>query len=55
MTLLLQIHDELVVEAPEDDAEAMAGRVRDVMESAMELKVPLKTQVSIGESWLEAK
>jgi len=55
MQLLLQIHDELVVEAPKGDAEAMADRVQSVMESAMDLKVPLKTEVNIGESWLEAK
>ena len=55
MKLLLQIHDELVVEAPVDQAEAQSAIVRQVMEGAMELTVPLKVDVNIGDDWLEAK
>jgi len=53
--LLLQVHDELVVEAPEDRTEAVAGVVRDTMEHAWELDVPLAVDVGVGRDWLEAK
>ena len=55
MKLLLQIHDELVVEAPADQAEAMSQIVRDEMSTAMQLKVPLKVDLGIGEDWYSAK
>ena len=55
MRLLLQIHDELVLEAPADQAEALARIVRDEMQNAMTLSVPLKVDVGIGANWLEAK
>ena len=53
--LLLQIHDELVLEVPEGDAEAAGAVVREEMESAMTLRVPLKVDVGWGASWYEAK
>ena len=53
--LLLQVHDELVIEAPDGHAEAVAKRVREVMRGAWELKVPLEVEVGIGGNWLEAK
>jgi DNA polymerase-1 len=49
--LLLQVHDELVVESPEDESEETAGMVKDVMERALRLSVPLKVDVGIGENW----
>lgn len=55
MRLLLQIHDELVIEAPEPDAEAMAAVLRQEMEGAMDLKAPLKVDLGIGEDWYETK
>ncbi len=55
MRLLLQIHDELVVEAPEADAQAMATIVIDVMRHAMDLSVPLDVEAGIGVDWLNAK
>ena len=55
MRLLLQIHDELVLEVPEGDAEAMAGVVREEMERAMMLGVPLVADVGIGRDWMTAK
>lgn len=51
--LLLQIHDELVFEAPADQIPALAALVRDEMESAMKLDVPLKVDVSCGSNWLD--
>ncbi|HWA59686.1 MAG TPA: DNA polymerase I, partial [Gemmatimonadales bacterium] len=53
--LLLQVHDELVLEAPADEADAAATLVRRHMESAAELTVPLVVDVGIGDNWLDAK
>ncbi len=53
--LLLQIHDELVLEVPKEDAEAAAELVREEMEAAMQLRVPLRVDVGWGASWFEAK
>ena len=53
--MILQVHDELVIEAPETEAEALSERVKEVMTKAYELKVPLKVDIGIGENWLEAK
>jgi len=53
--LLLQVHDELVVEAPEELVEDTARVVRDVMEGVWELEVPLRVDVGIGDNWLDAK
>ncbi len=53
--LLLQVHDELVVEAPADEADATAALVREHMEGAATLKVPLVVGVGIGDNWMEAK
>ena len=55
MKLLLQIHDELVVEAPQDRADEMAAIVRDEMQNAMTLKAPLKVDIGIGADWFNAK
>lgn len=52
---LLQVHDELVCEAPRDDAEAMARVLAEVMGGAMPMSVPLKVETHVGENWLEAK
>lgn len=55
MKILLQIHDELVVEAPEADARGMAEVVRQEMQGAMQLRVPLKVETGMGRNWLAAK
>ena len=52
--LLLQVHDELLFEAPIDEAETLAGVVRQVMENAAELSVPLVVDTGIGRSWAQA-
>jgi DNA polymerase-1 len=51
--LLLQVHDELVVEAPAEDAESVAQQMRSIMENAMKLDVPLNVDVGIGKNWAE--
>ncbi|ASS64758.1 MULTISPECIES: DNA polymerase I [unclassified Paenibacillus] len=53
--MLLQVHDELVFEVPPEELEIMKKLVPEVMESALELNVPLKAEVSFGANWYEAK
>jgi DNA polymerase-1 len=53
--MLLQIHDELIFEVDEDVAEVYAARFVEVMESILELRVPLKTSMHIGNHWGELK
>lgn len=53
--MLLQIHDELIFEVDEDVAEDYASRFVEVMESILELRVPLKTSMHIGNHWGELK
>ncbi len=53
--LLLQVHDELVLEVPEEELELMQNIVREEMVSALQLDVPLKIDVSYGVNWYEAK
>lgn len=55
LKLLLQIHDELVFECPEKDAESYAALVVEEMEKAMSLKVPLRAEAGIGKDWMAAK
>ncbi|HET8996377.1 MAG TPA: DNA polymerase I [Acetobacteraceae bacterium] len=52
--LLLQVHDELLFEAPEDEADRLAGLAREVMESAASLAVPLVVETGKGRTWAEA-
>lgn len=53
--LVLQIHDELIVEAAESCAEQASKALREEMEGVWKLAVPLEVDVHIGKSWLEAK
>jgi DNA polymerase-1 len=53
--LLLQVHDELVLEAPDREAERASALVKEIMEQAATLKVRLEVQVGIGQNWLSAK
>ncbi|GAE27910.1 DNA polymerase I [Halalkalibacter wakoensis JCM 9140] len=53
--MLLQVHDELIFEVPEEEMEKMTELVREVMEQAVELDVPLKADVSFGDTWYDAK
>jgi DNA polymerase I len=53
--MVLQVHDELVLEAPEQEVERVKEVVRDVMEGAASLKVRLAVEVGSGRNWLEAK
>jgi DNA polymerase-1 len=51
--MLLTVHDELVLEVPEDEVERMPGIVREEMEAAMELEVPLRVDVAVGTNWAQ--
>lgn len=53
--LLLQVHDELIVECPEEEAEQVRTLLREEMEGAAELRVPLTAEAHSGKNWLEAK
>ncbi len=52
--LIMQVHDELIVEAKEDCAERVAEILKFEMENAAQLSVPLEADVNIGKTWLEA-
>ena len=53
--MLLQIHDELVFEAPREDIEAEREMIVREMTGAIALDVPLKVDAGVGPNWLEAK
>lgn len=53
--MLLQVHDEIVLEVPQDELKAVKSLVKDTMESAIELSVPLVADESAGQTWYEAK
>ena len=53
--LILQVHDELIVEAPEDEAEKAAQLLSEEMENAVSLAVPLTADAGTGKTWYEAK
>lgn len=53
--LLLQVHDELIFEVPEEELEAFKPFVEDIMDNALELSVPLSVESSYGETWYDAK
>jgi DNA polymerase-1 len=52
--MILQVHDELVLEAPAREADAVAARTREVMEGVFSLEVPLQVDVGVGRNWREA-
>jgi DNA polymerase-1 len=52
--MLLQVHDELIFEAPADEVEAASKLIKTEMERALETKVPLLVEVGVGKNWLEA-
>ena len=53
--LILQVHDELLLECPPEEADRAAEILRKAMEEAAELKVPLVAEVHRGQNWAEAK
>jgi DNA polymerase-1 len=53
--LILQVHDELIIEAHKDEIEVIQKLLKDNMEEAIELIVPLKVDMSVGDNWYETK
>ena len=53
--MLLQIHDELVFEAPDEEIPRLAEMVRREMTGALDLKVPLKVDLATGSNWLDVE
>lgn len=53
--LILQVHDELIVEAPQDEAMYVAMLLQEEMEKAVDLSVPLIAEASMGKTWYDAK
>ena len=53
--LVLQVHDELIVECPREEAETVAKLLEEEMENVVRLSVPLIAEAHWGENWLEAK
>ena len=53
--LIMQVHDELIVDALPEEAEKVAALLKECMEGVIKLKVELKVSVGKGENWLEAK
>ena len=53
--MILQIHDELLFEAPENECKKLSVLVKEKMEGALKLKAPLVVDVGIGNDWLSAK
>ena len=53
--LILQVHDELIVDAPKDEAERVSALLKNEMENAVRVQVPLTVEVKTGRSWYETK
>ena len=52
--MILQVHDELLFDVPEDEVEALSKVVKSEMEGAWELKVPVIAEMGTGKNWAEA-
>ena len=53
--ILLQVHDEIVLQVPSNELAAIKELVKETMESAIELAVPLEADENAGKTWYEAK
>nr|WP_255302949.1 DNA polymerase [Moorella thermoacetica] len=51
--MILQVHDELIFDVPDDDLPAVAGLVKDTMEHTLELQVPLQVDLKAGPNWYD--
>jgi DNA polymerase-1 len=52
--MLLQVHDELVFDVPQEEVESVSALVREEMEGAVDISVPLLVEVGEGRNWREA-
>ena len=53
--MILQVHDELGFEVPEDELEEVEAMVRECMETVLPMDVPLKVDCGAGSNWMDAK
>jgi DNA polymerase-1 len=53
--MVLQVHDELLFEAPPDEVDTVRAMVKSEMESVRKLDVPLLVDVGVGDNWRDAK
>ena len=53
--VVLQVHDEVILEVPPEEHELIAGLVPEVMGAAFDLAVPLEVNLSFGRTWADAK
>nr|MDJ0510425.1 DNA polymerase I [Crocosphaera sp.] len=53
--LLLQVHDELVFEIPPEEWQELGNKIKNIMENAVKLSVPLVVEIHEGKNWMEAK
>ena len=52
--MILQVHDELLFDVPRNEMEVVRAKVKELMEGAMTLNVPILVETGIGDNWLEA-
>ncbi|HKJ34827.1 MAG TPA: DNA polymerase I [Balneolales bacterium] len=52
--MIIQVHDELLFEVHEDELNSVPSKIKDLMESAMDIGVPLKVEMGIADNWLDA-
>jgi DNA polymerase-1 len=53
--MVMQVHDELLVEAPTDEVDEVKQLLKREMETAVDLDVPLVVEIGVGDNWMEAK
>ena len=53
--MIIQVHDELIFDVPEESLNRVGEAVRQEMEGAMDLSVPIKVELGSGKNWLECK
>ena len=53
--MIVQIHDEIVIDAKESELEELKSIIKDTMENIVKLRVPLKVEISTGKTWYDAK
>jgi DNA polymerase-1 len=53
--MVMQVHDELLIEAPKKEADRVASLLKHEMETAVELDVPLVAEVGVGANWMDVK
>ena len=52
--MIMQVHDELVFECPEENADLVMKKMKETMEQTIELKIPLIAEAAVGSNWNEA-